>query len=262
MQASSASDEDAADAVAAQTTGDLAIETGIPQSVSTDDRADADMLITVPEAQPSEQITQSSTRQPEPRAPADPLVETRRAETTSAEPSNEAVTEDAADKAAPLDEPAATAAKEVQTATGSTAPVAKPAQDPAAPIEVPINLPVDESAPTAELSPSTEPTGEPSGCDPPTPYRFAPKDGEPLELDRCTVTEAGEQALLSAPALSNKLVEAVQQALRAAGYDPGPIDGLIGPQTRAAVRQLQQDNDLSPDGVISFAVLDILKASR
>ncbi len=262
MQASSASDEDAADAVAAQTTGDLAIETGIPQSVSTDDRADADMLITVPEAQPSEQITQSSTRQPEPRAPADPLVETQRAEDASAEPSDEAVTEDTADKAAPLDEPAATAAKEVQTATGSTAPVAEPAQDPAAPIEVPINLPVEDPAPTADLSPSTEPTSEPAGCDPPTPYRFAPKDSEPLELDRCTVTEAGEPALLSAPALSNKLVEAVQQALRAAGYDPGPIDGLIGPQTRAAVRQLQQDNDLSPDGVISFAVLDALRASR
>ena len=29
----------------------------------------------------------------------------------------------------------------------------------------------------------------------------------------------------------------VQQALTTAGYDPGPIDGVMGPRTRAAVRK-------------------------
>ncbi len=31
-------------------------------------------------------------------------------------------------------------------------------------------------------------------------------------------------------------VREVQQALRDAGYDPGPIDGIMGPRTRSALR--------------------------
>jgi hypothetical protein len=132
-----------------------------------------------------------------------------------------------------------------------------------APAELPVaELPVDEPA-VDELAgtepPIAEPLDEPAPCDPPTPYLFATAAGDPLELERCTVGEAGEAELLSAPALSNSLVRMVQQALLAAGYDPGPIDGLIGPRTRAAVRQLQRDNGLTADGIISFAVLDLLQ---
>ncbi len=32
-------------------------------------------------------------------------------------------------------------------------------------------------------------------------------------------------------------VREVQQALRDAGYDPGPIDGIMGPRTRSALRR-------------------------
>ena len=32
-------------------------------------------------------------------------------------------------------------------------------------------------------------------------------------------------------------VREVQQALSAAGYDPGPIDGIMGPRTKAALRK-------------------------
>ncbi|OLP17082.1 hypothetical protein BST81_17130 [Leptolyngbya sp. 'hensonii'] len=44
-------------------------------------------------------------------------------------------------------------------------------------------------------------------------------------------------------------VMVLQDRLREAGYYKGPVNGSYGPQTEAAVRQLQQVNGLTPDGV-------------
>jgi len=43
-------------------------------------------------------------------------------------------------------------------------------------------------------------------------------------------------------------VQALQQQLVAAGFDPGPADALFGPRTRRAVEQLQRCCRLAPDG--------------
>jgi hypothetical protein len=42
----------------------------------------------------------------------------------------------------------------------------------------------------------------------------------------------------------------VQRRLRALGHDPGPIDGLFGPLTEAAVARLQSDRALVVDGIV------------
>jgi murein L,D-transpeptidase YcbB/YkuD len=42
----------------------------------------------------------------------------------------------------------------------------------------------------------------------------------------------------------------IQQALKAAGFYQGPVDGKIGPQTQEAIRQFQQVNGLKVDGVV------------
>jgi membrane-bound lytic murein transglycosylase B len=47
-----------------------------------------------------------------------------------------------------------------------------------------------------------------------------------------------------------------QQALAAAGFDPGPADGILGRGTRAALRQYQKAHGLPADG---FATDDLLK---
>lgn len=41
----------------------------------------------------------------------------------------------------------------------------------------------------------------------------------------------------------------IQQRLHNLNYNPGKIDGIIGPRTRAAVRLFQEHHDLDPDGI-------------
>lgn len=40
----------------------------------------------------------------------------------------------------------------------------------------------------------------------------------------------------------------VQRALAKLGFDPGPLDGVLGPKTQAAVVKFQQSRGLEPDG--------------
>ena len=40
----------------------------------------------------------------------------------------------------------------------------------------------------------------------------------------------------------------VQEALKAKGNDPGPIDGRMGPKTRAALKSFQESNGLKATG--------------
>lgn len=43
-------------------------------------------------------------------------------------------------------------------------------------------------------------------------------------------------------------VKAAQRALRDRGYDPGPVDGSLGPKTRAAVKDFQAAEGLKGTG--------------
>ncbi len=43
-------------------------------------------------------------------------------------------------------------------------------------------------------------------------------------------------------------VSRVQASLAKLGYDPGPIDGVMGRRTRFAIEDYQEDNDLLVDG--------------
>ncbi len=53
--------------------------------------------------------------------------------------------------------------------------------------------------------------------------------------------------------------KSLQQALTDRGYDPGPVDGIIGAGTRRALRAWQQDAGLPADGYASAAVLEALQ---
>jgi peptidoglycan hydrolase-like protein with peptidoglycan-binding domain len=45
------------------------------------------------------------------------------------------------------------------------------------------------------------------------------------------------------------VIRRLQSALQGAGYDPGRVDGRLGPDTMAAVRSYQQDKNLSTGGL-------------
>jgi peptidoglycan hydrolase-like protein with peptidoglycan-binding domain len=46
------------------------------------------------------------------------------------------------------------------------------------------------------------------------------------------------------------VVELVQNELNVRGYHAGPVDGIFGPLTRAAVLGFQEDNELTVDGIV------------
>ena len=53
-------------------------------------------------------------------------------------------------------------------------------------------------------------------------------------------------------------VRAEQQALKDKGFDPGPIDGINGPRTQAALRQFQTKQNLKEDGQLGPETRDAL----
>jgi Putative peptidoglycan binding domain len=55
----------------------------------------------------------------------------------------------------------------------------------------------------------------------------------------------------------NTIVE-VQRRLASAGYYRGPIDGILGPQTRRAIRAYERDHNLQAYGTIDRQVLRTL----
>ena len=50
---------------------------------------------------------------------------------------------------------------------------------------------------------------------------------------------------------SSENLKAVQQALKDKGYDPGPINGVMTPQTTAAIRSFQSASKISPTGTLT-----------
>ena len=55
---------------------------------------------------------------------------------------------------------------------------------------------------------------------------------------------------LEQPTLNGPIVKAIQEALADAGCKPGPIDGVFGTSTDAAVRRYQRAHGLTVDGVV------------
>jgi len=57
-------------------------------------------------------------------------------------------------------------------------------------------------------------------------------------------TAARTSSIDKGPIVPKKTIEAAQRKLKELGYDPGPVDGIWGKKTRAAVIQFQKDKRL------------------
>jgi uncharacterized protein YceK len=98
-------------------------------------------------------------------------------------------------------------------------------------------------------------------------FRLARAQGIAVE-DRF-LSEAGVQAYMKqidarsaqarqAALARQKMVREIQQRLTDRGYEPGPIDGLFGGKTRAAIQAFQRDKGLAPDGQATHQLLEAL----
>jgi len=62
--------------------------------------------------------------------------------------------------------------------------------------------------------------------------------------------DAVRSAILESRLRSPDRIKKVQRALEQAGFDPGPIDGELGPRTDQALRAFQKAQGLEPDGIV------------
>ena len=58
--------------------------------------------------------------------------------------------------------------------------------------------------------------------------------------------------------LSSNEVRDLQQTLDTRGFSPGPIDGILGPRTKEAIREFQQANNLPATGAPTTETLSQL----
>ncbi len=67
-------------------------------------------------------------------------------------------------------------------------------------------------------------------------------------------------SLMAVPAFAqgSDTVRSVQQALKDKGFDPGAVDGVNGPATRAALKKYQAQQNLTADGRLGPKTLDSL----
>lgn len=60
--------------------------------------------------------------------------------------------------------------------------------------------------------------------------------------------------------LSRSETQELQRRLTALGYDTQGVDGIVGPNSRAAVRRFQAAQGMTPDGYVSAALLEAVRA--
>lgn len=104
----------------------------------------------------------------------------------------------------------------------------------------------------------TEPS-PPSRTEPPTPPSRNLESTPPSSVLPRSPSTAPQQTLPGNSAKFAEIVRRVQAALYAQGYYTGPLDGVVGPNTRAALSKFQKDHGLSATGTITTETLNALR---
>jgi len=87
----------------------------------------------------------------------------------------------------------------------------------------------------------------------------ASEDWEAMARDWRPKAEPDTPSRPPQPAEDRAMVVEAQRLLTALGYAPGPIDGIAGRRTRAAVRAFQAANGLPADGRITDPLLQRMR---
>lgn len=125
---------------------------------------------------------------------------------------------------------------------------AAPAAAPATPEPAPAAAPAAESTPIEDVQSlqSIESTDEAA----------AATEEESASVAAVEVADDGDDVVKTTPALMKK----IQQALVDAGLNPGPVDGVSGAKTVAAIESFQKQNGIAP-GKINKRTLRALGVS-
>ena len=70
---------------------------------------------------------------------------------------------------------------------------------------------------------------------------------------------ANEQSASSQTSHSAEVIQQVQEKLNSAGYDAGPVDGMLGPQTEQALTAFQNEKGLQASGQLDSQTLAALE---
>ncbi|TAJ90513.1 peptidoglycan-binding protein [Reyranella sp.] len=131
---------------------------------------------------------------------------------------------------------------------------------PVKPIEVaavaPILTPSPVSRPTAVSTAVSMPASEPAASAPPvvTPAVTQAALAPAVEVEKVRP----ESSLEEAP-LQRADIREIQTKLRAFGFNPGPLDGVAGRTTQAAIMHYQQNRELPQTGTIDRQLLEQLR---
>lgn len=82
--------------------------------------------------------------------------------------------------------------------------------------------------------------------------RISNRISEAGQLEHQTASHSSDIKVSDRPTLR------AQQALDGLGYNPGPVDGMMGSSTRSAIREYQSDNGIEPTGKLDTATKESL----
>ena len=77
-----------------------------------------------------------------------------------------------------------------------------------------------------------------------------------------TSSKASQSGMSANGGAASEQVKAVQKALQDKGMDPGPIDGIMGPKTMAALKAFQKDQKLAESGRLDDQTREKLGVTR
>jgi hypothetical protein len=124
--------------------------------------------------------------------------------------------------------------------TTATAPSLPPPSPPAPGIVEPA-----AAAPPPKTSPAA----------PVEPKEVDPKEVDPKAVEAKAVAPAPDGNTPGKNILDRSEVLALQTQLKALGLNPGPLDGVAGPQTAAAVRRYEESRGRRPTGFVDRDLL-------
>ena len=127
------------------------------------------------------------------------------------------------------------------------------------------------STPSAPAAPSATQPGAPTQPSTPAAGTGAGATGKAksgTNMGQAGTPAPGASGMSSKPTTGmnggagSEQVKAIRKALQDKGMDPGPIDGIMGPKTSAALKAFQKDQKLTESGRLDDQTRDKLGVSR